>query len=519
VTGRALSVVVALMLAPAVARSEPSPDPAEQKPGEASGTAAPAIPPKLMERTDFTLTLTTLDALHKKGMMTDEEYAAALRDLITVGQRAATAPTFVLARFVTTFYGYLEGDAIHDTQRAVNDSYGGHPSLNLPGTVPGDNGRTTFSSRGTRLGIRFAAPEVSGVRVRGLFEMDFVGNAPGNPGARPPTQTEASFFTNPTPRLRHGLMQVDTDIVTFWIGQTWNLMAFAAAFLPTSVQPQGLPGQLFGRNPQVRLSRIFDAKAFSIEVAGAAVRPPQMNSEIPDLQGGLKLNVAGWTGVQSIGSTATTISPASVAVTGALRWFKLAPAAAVNGVSTGTNTTSTTSVTGSAIAVDAFVPVIPAKERGNLAISLLGEATTGSGYSDLFSGLTGGAGVGQPTGVSAANYAAFQDVDAGMVGWDTSGVLRTVNWRTLLLDAQISYGKVILAGNYSNVYSDNVQSFSLAGGTAPGWYQQTWWDANLIVDPWPGVRFGLEYARTLQRKVGGALTNNSRLFFAGFFLF
>jgi hypothetical protein len=305
-------------------------------------------------------------------------------------------------------------------------------------------------------------------------------------------------------------MQIDSDIVTFWIGQTWNLMAFEAAFLPTSIQPQGLPGQLFGRNPQIRLSHIFDAKVFSVELAAGAVRPPQMDSEIPDLQGGIKFNLPGWTGVQSIGSTSTTISPASVAVTGAWRTFKLATAAAVSGA----NTKSTSSVTGSAIAVDAFVPILPAKERGGLAISVLGEATTGSGYSDLFAGLTGGAGVGQPTGVAAATYAAFQDIDAGMAGWDTSGILRTVNWRTLLLDAQISYGKVILAGNYSNVYSDNVQLF-----TGANWYQQTWWDANLIVDPWPGVRFGLEYARTLQRKVGGALANNSRIFFAGFFLF
>jgi hypothetical protein len=88
-----------------------------------------------------------------------------------------------------------------------------------------------------------------------------------------------------------------------------------------------------------------------------------------------------------------------------------------------------------------------------------------------------------------------------------------VNWRTLLLDAQISYGKVVLAGNYSNVYSDNIDLFN------GNWFHQTWWDANLIVDPWPGVRFGIEYARTLQRKVGGALANNSRVFFAGFFLF
>jgi hypothetical protein len=517
VTGRVLSVIVALMLAPAVARSDPaSPDPADQQSGSASGTAMPQIPPKVAERTDFTLTLTTLDALHKKGMMSDEEYAAALRQLIEVGQRAASAPTFVLGRFVTTLYGYLEGVAVHDSQRTFVEQYGGHPTLVLNGTVAGDNGRTVFSSRGSRLGLRWAAPEVSGVRVRGLFEMDFLGNSPFNVIARPEVGTETNFFVNATPRIRHGLLQIDTDIVTFWIGQTWNLIGFEAAFFPTSVQYQGLPGQLFGRNPQVRLSHIFDAKAFSVEVAAGAQRPPQDDSEVPDLQGGLKLNFPGWTGVQSIGGTATTVSSLSVAVSGAVRWFKLATAAAANGVSTGTNTTSTSSVTGSVIAVDAFIPVLPAKERGNLAISVLGEYTHGSGFSDLFTGLTGGLpNAGQPTGVSVAGYANFQDVDPGMVGWDTSGSLTTVNWRTLLLDAQISYGKWILAGNYSNVYSDNIQNF-----TGANWYQQTWWDANLIVDPWPGVRFGLEFARTLQRKVvGNTLANNSRLFFSGLFLF
>jgi hypothetical protein len=51
------------------------------------------------------------------------------------------------------------------------------------------------------------------------------------------------------------------------------------------------------------------------------------------------------------------------------------------------------------------------------------------------------------------------------------------------------------------------------------WNHQTWWDANLIVDPWPGVRFGIEFARTLQRRAAGPLANNSRVFFGSFFLF
>src|SRR3954468_16458697 len=127
VTGRSFSLVAALALVPAMARSEAAAEPAaaaapadQQTPSSGPGSpGSVVVPPKLQERTDFQLTLTTLDALRKKGMMTEDEYNAALRDLISVGQRAASAPTFVVGRFVTTLYGYLEGDVIHDTQRSA----------------------------------------------------------------------------------------------------------------------------------------------------------------------------------------------------------------------------------------------------------------------------------------------------------------------------------------------------------------------------------------------------------------
>jgi hypothetical protein len=519
VTGRSFSLVAALALVPVMARSEAAAEPAaaaapadQQTPATGAGSpSSVTIPPKVQERTDFQLSLTTLEALRKKGMMTEDEYNAALRDLISVGSRASTAPTFVVGRFVTTLYGYLEGDVIHDSQRVTTDGYGGSPNLNLPGSFLGDNGRTVFSSRGTRLGMRFAAPEVSGIRVRANFEMDFVGNQPGTPVATPPatarTITESSFFTNATPRIRIALAQIDSDYLTLSIGQTWNVMAFAAAFLPTSVQSQGLPGQLFGRNPQVRLSHIFDAKVVSVEVAAAALRAPQFDSEMPDFQGGLKFNVNGWTGVQSIGSTATVISPASIAVTGGTRKIKMAT------VVSGANASAYDTVIGNVVAVDAFVPLIPATQRGPFALSLLGEAATGTGMADLYSGLTGGAAIGAPIGVAAANYAGFTDIDAGIAGFNRAGKLDTVDFRTLLVGAQFSIGKVVLAGSYSNVYSDNVQQFNGV------WNQQAWWDANLIVDPWAGVRFGLEFARTLQRRNNNQLANNNRVFFGTFFLF
>jgi len=110
-------------------------------------------------------------------------------------------------------------------------------------------------------------------------------------------------------------MQVDSDIVTFWIGQTWNLMAFEAAFLPTSVQSQGLPGQLFGRNPQVRLSRIFDAKVFSVELAAAAGVPRRRMPSCPT-SGRPEAEYHGWTACRA-SAPPRRHQPASVAVTGA----------------------------------------------------------------------------------------------------------------------------------------------------------------------------------------------------------
>jgi hypothetical protein len=504
-------------LAPALAQAEPAPQPSSEQatPAPADSTAGPKIPEKVAGRTDFLLSLTTLDALRKKGTITEDEYNAALRDLITVGSRAKSEPTFIVGRFFTTLYGFLQMDFIHDTQRYAADS-AGNSNLNLTGTRAADLGRSVMTPRGTRLGLRFGAPDFHGVRMSGNFEMDFLGNEPGAPprSSPAPSLAESAFFTQPVPRIRHALLKADTDYVTLWIGQTWNLMAFQGAFIPTSVQFPGLPGALFGRTPQIRLSHIFDAKAVSVEVAAAALRPPQFDSEIPDLQGGIKFNVNGWTGVQTIGATGTTISPASIAVTGATRTFKLA---------TSTTGDATASVTGNALAINAMIPLIPAKERGALSFIVLGGFTTGSGYGDLFTNLNGGiVNIGRPSGIAPIPpsgidpYAALQDVDLGMVGFDNTGTLRTIDWQSLTLTGEIHFGPAILAGTFSNLVSGNIDQFQ---NNQNAWYHEWFWDANLIADLTPSFRMGAEFARTFQRRLSGTAGNNSRLIVTGWFLF
>jgi hypothetical protein len=418
-------------------------------------------------------------------------------------------PTFVIGKFTTTLYGWLQGDFIHDTQRFAVDSYGGNPTLGLHGTQTADMGRTVLSARSTRLGLRFAVPATESMKLSALFEMDFLGNQPGTPprGSSVPSITEQAFLIQPTPRLRQAHFKLDTPYISLLVGQAWSLFGFQGSYLPTSVQNQGLPGQLFARNPQFRLSRIFDTAPLSVEVAAAVQRSPQFDSEFPDLHGGVRLTAKGWTGLQNLGGTTTFVAPASIAVAGLVRQFKLA---------TSLTTNDTTTATGSGISVNALLPVIPATQRGGFALSLLGEFVNGTGISDMFLALNGGVlNIGQPAGIPAASYAPFQDLDFGLGAWTSAGdSFQTIDWRTALVGAQLFYGPVIVAANYSNVYSGN--SYLFSGNT---WTRQWFADGVVLVDVTSGVRLGAEFARVMQTRNTGAVANNSRFQFTGWFLF
>jgi hypothetical protein len=433
--------------------------------------------------------------------------------MIAVGARAAGQPTFVLSKFVTTFYGWLQGDFVHDSQRFGVDQYGGNPTLNV--TPPNSTeGRTSFGARGTRLGVRMSAPASANVRVTGNVELDFLGNQPSTTGSAPRNAaatplSEDSFFTNAAVRIRQAVVKIDTPILTVWIGQTWDVVAFQAAYFPTSVQYQGLPGQIFGRDPQLRLSHIFDAKTVSLELAAAAVRPAQIDSEIPDFQYGAKFNVDSWKGIQTLGATGTTVSPASVAVSGAVRKFK---------IQTDVAGTKFSNATGKVVVGDAYIPILPASKVGGLSLAFNGEAAIGTGDADLYTGLNGGAAFGAPPGVTAAQAAAFQDVDPGLVGFTPNGVLSTVDFRTYIAGLQFHGGPAILAANVSQVYSKNIQEFPSAAPVTT-WRRQTWWDGAFLVDVTSGVRLGVEYAQTRQYRLTGQTGKDSRVFASGFFIF
>ncbi|MHB8420733.1 MAG: hypothetical protein ACYDCL_21885 [Myxococcales bacterium] len=423
--------------------------------------------------------------------------------------------TFMFAKFKSTLYGFVEADSIYDSTRSFVD-LAGMGKINPPGSAGGDDGRMIFGVRNSRLGYNLEAPQFAGIRASGTLEMDFLGNQPGSPpyGSSTPSISEGAYFTNPTFRIRHFVLKLDNDYVTLWFGQTWSLIGWQGDFQPDTVEIQGVPGELYQRTPQIRALHDFHfGKTATLEVALAVLRPPQMDAAIPDFQGGLKLTLDQWTGVQSVGQTRTGIQPAALGLSGAVRTYRLP-----NGVTPDSLSTAT----GWAGAADVMIPILPTSRRESCkykvicGATLVGELVDGTGDADMYTGLNGGMSIGAPAG--AAKYTA--DIDPGLAGWSTvNNTLQTVDWRSFIVSLQIYLppeGKLWLAGSYSNTLSDNIGEF---GSPTSVFYHEVWWDGMLFADVTPSVRLGLEFADYQEAYGSGLLATDLRGQFSAFYIF
>lgn len=534
-------------------------------------TAAPAPPQPLHDAPDATppppppppaappplhgVDLTTLEKLRDRGILSESEYDAAVRDIggSTGGRHASDATSLVFGRWVTTLYGFLEGDTIYDSTQSFTDVAGNaqvlRPSGNTaplapsfsglpPGTPQpvqqtqgyyGSHGQTIFSIRNSRIGLRLRPPGTEKVHTSGLIEMDFLGNQPSG-------ITQSAYFTSPTMRIRHAMFRVETPIVDVMVGQYWNLFGWQEGYLPNTVEIQGVPGELYSRTPQVRVSKKLPMGSSSLEIAVAASRPPSL-SEVPELEGGLRFTLGSLTGLHTAGATGTSILPASIAVTGDFRYFEVPEAAAV--VPTAMVNTQST-----AIAADLFLPIVPAREneRDN-ALSLMGQAVTGGGISDLYSGMNSGVMFPFIQNTSGTEtYPAWpSNIDQGLVAYDLNTgpggfALHPIQWTSLLVGLEYYLpglgGKVWVSGNFSHMQSNNTSQFARDNGATPNPNQdffltdqsqvrkgEDWWDANVFFDPLASVRVGLELATFYDHYVDDYTAKNYRVQASGFFIF
>ncbi len=415
--------------------------------------------------------------------------------------QGSTAPTspIVTSKWNTTFYGFVQVDTISDSTESFNES-AGNAVISRPGTYAGGHKRYTYGARHSRLGFKLSAPEFSGIRASAQIEADFLGN-------QPTPLAESSFFANATFRLRHAFLKMETDYIDVLIGQTWQLFGWQGYFHPNTVEIQGVPGQVFSRSPQVRLSHTFKADPVSVEVAVAASRPPQRDSGLPDGQAGIRLILNGWKGVRTVGATGTSVDAAAIGVSGVLRRFNVPEFSATPSTDISTS--------GSAYSIDLFLPIIPGtlKDKGN-ALTFNGSFANGSGYADLFTGLNGGTRFPNlPSGTYPAN------VDAGLALFAPDGTLQTVDWRAVLVGLQYYLppdGRFWVSSNFSQMYSGNAASF----GPANGVFNHSWWaDGNIFVDVTPAVRLGLEYAYFSQTYVDGVNATNHRFQLDAWYIF
>ena len=408
--------------------------------------AAPAVP----QGPEWT----SLRLLHDKGMISDAELASALADIPIVG--AGDATTLVVAKLKATLYGYLEGNFKYDSTQTCLE-FCGSTQVQRSGTYRGNHGRTIFSARDSRLGIRIAAPEDHGIRVSGVLETDFFG---------PTATTEQGTYVNPVLRIRASYLKIETPVLDVLIGQQFTLFGWQPAFVSASVQYPGLPGEAFERTPQLRLSKTIKGDAVTAEIAVAANRPPQQDSATPEGIAGLRLQFNQWTGQHTAYMAYSAVQPASIAISGDIRRFRI-PELAVT-------PHSGFARTGGGVAFDAYLPIIPATRTSkDNALALNAELSITSGMADAYSAV-GGAGTANAAippamaGGTATPYTA--NFDPGLAAIDAAGNVELIKWLGYFVSLEFypgdTGGRVGVVANYGHMESSNARSVGTASPAA-----------------------------------------------------
>ena len=252
----------------------------------------------------------------------------------------------------------------------------------------------------------------------------------------------------------------------------------------------------------------------NVEIAIAALDPVQRASEAPEMQAGARLVINKWKGKLTHGSTGTNVEPASFGVSGDMKYVKLpTPLSATQAPN------NTTDLVGTAIAFNAFVPILPANDGGKSGnnLTLTGEFATGYGVADQYTGLTGG--VTLPGSGTPPNYP--QNIDNGIATLDANNQPHYLQWYTGLVGLQyyfpIKDGKIWITANYGHAESPNTAQFM---GTAK--HVRTsldWVNADLFAEPVPGFRIGVSYGRTWDNYEDKQQAINDRVMGSAFFIF
>ena len=440
----------------------------------------------------------------------------------------AVVPTFVIGQFRTRIYGFGEVDFIHDSTQAFND-LGGQLSTAIPKNYDyaGSRDKMSATARNSRLGVLVNAPEFAGIRPTFTLEGDFMGNPP-------PGLSESALITNAAFRLRLAAIQLDNDYVNILVGQAWDLFGFQPYFTLATDFLQPLPGGIQKRDIQLQLTHTFKTSPLDVQVGVSANRPPQAAAGVPEVQAGLRFMVNDWKGLRTPGVSGQRIvgcssDPLTIAVSASGRHFRVADFEATTAGALPDNQYSN-EANGYAFAADALIPIIPVstpKDRSN-ALTLTGEFTTGTGYSDLLGGLvSNGGGPDAPVStypmVVGSPDLYIPNIDNGLVTYDNTGNLHTINWTTFVVGAQyylpILAGRVYVSANYAEAHSNNVANWADPGQIPFIFNKTQYYDGNLFWDISPSIRTVLSYQYYQQTFADGETAHNVRTEWSWFYWF
>jgi hypothetical protein len=416
-----------------------------------------------------------------------------------------------------TLINFIEFDAFHDSTQSFQDSYGG--AIARSNVYGGLHGRTNFLARNTQFGLQVDGPEYQGMKPGGHCRMDFNGQQPGTPQNG---TSEYAFQTSATARLFHCYGYLNTRYIDVLGGLTYTIFGNQPYFFPASLTFLGIPGEIFVRTPQLRLSHQFATSHVDLFVAVAAARPPQRDAEVPDGVGALRILFNDWKGAHTLGAVGVKLDPAAIGISGEVRQFRVQEQAV--------NPVTSQKESGAGLSIDVLLPIIPAKSLTDVGNTMTATAsfTTGYGISDSYTNLTAGASAqSRPAATGAAPYAPAPpqlDIDPGLAYYDPNGVLHAVQWQSVNLGLQYRLpgpGNIYVFGNYTYLASNNLAQLRPAavGSVSTIFKNQTYAAGGLGWSIVPNFQVSLEYSTLRQTFLDDGSATNNRVSFATYYVY
>jgi hypothetical protein len=410
-----------------------------------------------------------------------------------------------------TFYGWAEADVMRDSGQSFAEAVLNQP-IARPVTYAGDNPRFQATAKDSRLGFKLTAPTFGSIRASAQLETDFF-------GPLPTTAAQDDAYTLDSIRMRLYFAKLETPFVDVLVGQTFDLFGWGGqGFLPHTAA-FGVMGQVFHRNPQLRLTKTLASAPANLDLALAGVRPATRDTGVPDLQAGLKVTINGRQGALAQGPALARAAPMALALSAVGRRLSVNDFQAIPA--------DQQIVWGWGAVANAFVPIVPAhgQDLAN-ALSVIGEFSTGTGISDLYLSLTGGVlfpSLPNPKNVLPAP-AYTPNIDNGIVTFDARGVARAISWQAFMTNVQYHTpfrgGRLLsVSGTYSQVRSSNALALTPTVGQYFVWDHGSYVDGTLWWNITPAFQMALSYQMMSQTYGDGTVARNSRAEAAWWFFF